>query len=164
MTSSRSTRRLATCLLWLLAPLATLAEEASSTEIDAQIWHVISRTVAEHDIEGMAAVYHSEAVLVHGKGTVPIATQLASWGEDMEQMRTAGTSARVSFRFGTRQDDEQSAFETGIFRYSTTDASGAETASYVGLETLLIKKDGAWLIVMERQLGAVDESAWNALQ
>lgn len=164
MASSRSTRRLVTCLLGLLAPLATSAEESSTAQIDAQIWEVIARTVAEHDIEGMAAVYHPEAVLVHDQGTVPIAPQLASWGEDMKRMRAAGTSARVSFRFDLRQDGQRSAFETGIFRYSTTDASGVETASYVRLETLLIKKEGAWLIVMERQLGAADENAWRALQ
>ncbi len=156
-------RVLAITLAVSLAPIGLFADETSTGKIDAQVWSVVSRTVAEHDIAGMAAVYHPAAVLVHAGATVPITPQLASWGEGMERMKDAGITAQVSFRFDTRQDDENTAFETGIFRYSTVDPSGVENASLVRLEALLIKQDGTWLIVMERQLGAAEESEWKAL-
>ena len=61
-----------------------------------------ARTVAEGDIEGMAALYHSDAVLVVNSRTVPIAEQLAKWGQDMEEAKRNGSTASVSFRPGQR--------------------------------------------------------------
>jgi hypothetical protein len=31
------------------------------------------------------------------------------------------------------------------------------------MEALIVKKEGRWLMVMERQLDVTDESAWDAL-
>lgn len=146
----------------LTAPIA-LADESSRRDIDATIWNVISATVAAGDLEGMAATYHEDAVLVSGKGTVAIAEQLPKWGEGMEKVRLEGRKAGVSFRFSERQDDSTTAFERGIFRYAETDANGAEQPVYIPFEALLVKTNGRWLMVMERQLEATDESAWDAL-
>lgn len=149
--------------LTLLATPVALADEASSNEIDATIWNVISATVAAGDLEGMAATYHEDAVLVSSKGTVAIAEQLVKWGEGMERARVEGRSAVVSFRFTGRQDDQATAFERGIFRYAETDADGVEQPTFIPFEALLVKKDGRWLIVMERQHEATDKSAWGEL-
>jgi len=152
------------CLLIYLSVGSAAANGTSTREIDRDVWSVVSRTVVESDIEGMAATYHSDAVLVGGNGTVPIAEQLAKWGQDMEEAKRAGTSARVSFRFTSRQDDKETAFETGMFKYITTAASGEETSYRVPFEALLVKNGGKWLILMERQLEAVDEAAWATLE
>ena len=71
--------------------------------------------------------------------------------------------ATVEFRFASRQDDATTAFETGIFKYSTTDRAGATTARYVELEALLVKHDGKWRVVMERQLESTTETAWSRM-
>jgi ketosteroid isomerase-like protein len=134
-----------------------------SDEIDSTVWEVISTTVVANDIEGMAATYHSDAVLVSPKGTVSIAEQLVKWGEGMERIELEGRSASVSFRFASRQDDAETAFESGMFRYAETDEQGDEQPRFVPFEALLVKKDGRWLMVMERQLEGTDEGAWNAL-
>ena len=134
-----------------------------SNEIDSAVWEVISATVAANDIEGMAATYHPDAVLVSSKGTVSIAEQLVKWGEGMERIKLEGRSASVSFRFASRQDNAETAFERGMFRYAETDQHGVEQPDFVPFEALLVKKDGRWLMVMERQLEATDESAWSAL-
>ena len=134
-----------------------------SSEIDSAIWEVISATVAANDIEGMAATYHPDAVLVSPRGTVSIAEQLVTWGEGMERIEREGRSATVAFRFTSRQDNAETAFERGMFRYAETDQQGVEQPIFVPFEALLVKKDGRWLMVMERQLDATDESAWNAL-
>ncbi len=134
-----------------------------SNEIDSTVWEVISATVAANDIEGMAATYHPDAVLVSPKGTVSIAEQLVKWGEGMERIELEDRSASVSFRFASRQDNAETAFERGMFRYAETDENGVEQPGFVPFEALLVKRDGRWLMVMERQLEATDESAWNAL-
>jgi ketosteroid isomerase-like protein len=69
----------------------------------------------------------------------------------------------VEFRFTKRQHDTDTAFETGVFKYTVIDKAGVRTPSYRQLETLLVKQQGTWRIVMERQLDAVTEAAWNAL-
>ena len=35
---------------------------------------------------------------------------------------------------------------------------------FVKLEALMVKKDGQWLMMMERQLEATDEAAWELLE
>lgn len=138
------------------------ATDTTSHDIDKQVWAVISRTVQEDDIQGMAAVYHPDAVLVSENGTVPIAEQLGKWERDMEAQKLAGTSASAEFKFDVRQDGPTTAFETGVFRYATQGKSEPEQAVYVRFETLLTKQEGKWLILMERQLGLVDEADWAA--
>ena len=86
------------------------------------------------------------------------------FGEDMEDAKRDGASASVSFRFTSRQDDGKTAFESGMFKYTVTASSGAETSYRVPFEALLVKKNGKWLILMERQLEAADEAAWAALE
>ena len=134
-----------------------------SDQIDAAVWEVISATVAANDSEGMAAVYHPDAVLVSPRGTVAIAEQLVKWGEGMERIAREGRGATVAFRFSSRQDNAGTAFERGMFRYAETDEHGVEQPVFIPFEALLVKKDGRWLMVMERQLEAADETAWNAL-
>ena len=154
----------ATCILICLSIGSVFADGTTSEEIDQDVWSVVSRTVVEADIEGMAATYHPDAVFVSENGTVAIAKQLAKWGRDMVEAEKAGTSATVSFRFTRRQNDDQTAFETGMFKYISTTSSGEATAYRVPFEALLVKKDGRWLILMERQLGTADEAAWSALE
>lgn len=153
----------AICLLTCLCAGSALGDDASVAEIDHDVWSVISRTVEDGDIDGMAAVYHKDAVLVGGSGTVSIAEQLLKWGQDMQVQKQLGTIARVAFRFSSRLDDKATAFETGIFQYTVTTQSGEETPVYVEFEALMVKKHGRWLIVMERQLGPAEPAAWSVL-
>lgn len=145
------------------APLSAQGAEPSSGAIDAQVWSVVSTTVVEHDIAGMAATYHPDAVVVTPQGTMPVARALAGWGQAMEAMKRNGSRAQVAFRFSLRQDGAETAFESGMFNYAVTDSTGATTRYIIPFESLLVRKDGRWLIVMERQFAAADEAAWNAM-
>ena len=92
-----------------------------------------------------------------------VASALERWGRDMITAKKNGVRASVEFRFTTRQDDATTAFEAGAFRYATTDKAGVSTPGYVRFEALLVKSAGGWQIVMERQLDAITEQAWNSL-
>ncbi|MBK6845975.1 MAG: hypothetical protein IPG88_27540 [Gemmatimonadetes bacterium] len=46
-----------------------------------------------------------------------------------------------------------------MFKYTVIDKAGVSTPSYRRLEALLVKRQGKWRIVMERQLDAVTEAA-----
>ena len=47
--------------------------------------------------------------------------------------------------------------------YAETDSENVEQAIFIPFEALLVKRDGRWLIVMERQHEPTDENAWGAL-
>ena len=156
--------RLLLVLLLALWSTPSLADENTSQQIDNDIWEVISQSVANRDIVAMGSAYHPDAVVVNAEKTAPIASTLIRWGEGMQREIETGASANVAFRFSKRMDNTSSAFETGIFNYSSTNSSGEQSSIYVNFESLLVNKDGRWVFLMEHQLGETDKAAWEALQ
>jgi len=151
--------------LWLTsAALPDGQAGPTSAAIDADVWNPVSVSVAKDDIAAMGRVYHPEAVLVTDQGTRPIAQALAGWGQDMVTNKAKGIKASVAVRFGKRQDDATTAFESGMFNYTVTDRAGVSKPSYRRFEALLVKSNGKWRVLMEHQLDAVSETAWNALR
>ncbi|MEP7383525.1 MAG: nuclear transport factor 2 family protein [Gemmatimonadota bacterium] len=151
------------CLTALLLVRSPVVAQ-SSAAIDADVWRAIATSVVNADITAMGRTYHPDAVLVSSAGTRPISQVLAGWGKDMDTNTAKGTRATVEFRFTLRQDDAESAFEAGVFRYTVFDKAGASTPSYRRLETLLVKQGGTWRILMERQLDAVTQQVWDGLK
>lgn len=139
------------------------AAAASAAEIDKQVWSVFIATVAADDIVGMADVYVPNAVLVDPQKTTAIKDTLARWGRDMTAAKAKGTRATVEFRFSRRQDGETTAFESGIFKYTTIDKSGAQTSKFYPFEELLSKTNGRWRVLMERQFAEVTQAEWDKL-
>jgi len=150
--------------LWLTSAASPNGQAGPTTAaIDADVWTPVSASVANDDIAAMGRTYHPEAVLVTADATRPISQALAGWGKDMVTNKAKGTKATVALRFGKRQDDATTAFESGIFKYTVTDRAGASKPSYRRFESLLVKSNGKWRVLMEHQLDAVTETAWNAL-
>lgn len=143
--------------------LAAAAPRPSSAAIDADVWAPIAASVVHDDIAAMGRTYHPDAVLVSNDGTRSIATALAGWGKGMVDNKAKGIRATVEFRFTKRQDDAETAFETGVFKYTVIDKAGLRTPSYRRLEALLVKRQGKWRILMERQLDAVTVAEWDAM-
>ncbi len=161
--------RHATALLLVVLGSVLCAQQApapaavSSADIDREVWTVIVDTVAKDDIVRMGGVYTPEAVIVSPNSTQAIKAALDRWGRDMVTNKAKGTRAAVEFRFSKRIDNATTAFETGIFNYGTTDKDGVRTGGYYPFEELLVKTDGHWRIVMERQFAGVTEADWNKL-
>jgi len=148
----------------LLFPTAALAQDTGTAsagpdraailaELDAY-WAEVSRTVAEGDFEGYAATYHDDAVLVSGAGGVsyPITTALSGWKPDFDRTKQGDVSVSVSFQFTERLIGATTAHESGLFRYRMDAPDGDPIDATVHFEALLIKKDGRWLMLMERQM------------
>ena len=136
---------------------------SSSRDIDREVWNVIIDTVRRDDIVGMGKTYHPDAVVVTPRDTQAIKLTLERWGRDMVTNKAKGTTASVEFRFKLRQDGRTTAFESGIFKYTTLDKAGMSTPGYYPFEQLLVKIDGRWCILMERQFAAVTEAEWAKL-
>ena len=153
----------ACAFLALLALSSTPAAGQVTAELDAY-WAEVSRTVAEGDFEGYAALYHPDAVLVSlGSGSsYPIARALAGWKQGFVETAEGRAEAGVDFRVTQRLHDETTAHETGILRYTFTPETGDPIVAPVHFESVLVKKDGEWLMVMEYQKHAATDGEWEA--
>jgi hypothetical protein len=133
-----------------------------NAELDA-MWFEVSRTVEEGDFEGYSAVYHPDAVLVTSTASYPIAQALERWKQGFVTAKSGATTSDVAFRFSQRLNDQTTAHETGIFRYSFQSGSGEATVTYIRFEALLVKTDG-WKMIMEYQRSETTEEEWDALR
>jgi ketosteroid isomerase-like protein len=147
--------------LFLLFPVA--AESQVVAELDAY-WAELSRTVEDGDFEGYARLYHPDAVLVSlgSASSYPIARALEGWKQGFLDTRDSRAEAGVTFRFTQRLHDETTAHETGMFRYTFAPTDGTPAVALVHFESLLVRKDGVWLMVMEYQKAAATEEEWQS--
>ena len=152
--------RLSILGLILLSP--SVVEAQAIAELD-DYWAEITRTVEEGDFEGYSRLYHPEAVLVDLRSgtSYPIEQALAGWEQGFLDTRDGKAKASVTFRFTQRLHDETTAHETGIFRYTLKPEDGNQTVVTVHFEGLLVRKDGAWLMVMEYQKQPATDQEWE---
>ena len=147
----------------LLAAQQPTPPSVSTPDIDREIWTVLVESVKNDNIAQMASTYAPDAVLVTPNGTRAMRDALAGWGRDMVTNKAKGTTARVEFRFSRRLDGTSTAFESGIFNYTTVDSAGVPKPGLYPFEELLVKKDGRWQILMERQFAATTQADWDRL-
>ena len=132
-------------------------------------WAEVSRTVSEGDFEGYKATYHEDAVVVfttgENKASVSIAKALENWKQDFIDTKAGKTQNSVEFRFSQRVGDENTAHETGIFGFQSKDGSANSTPKqFIHFDALLVKKNNAWLMVMEYQKSKATEEEWELLE
>lgn len=137
---------------------------AQVTEALDAYWAEVSRTVEEGDFDGYGRLYHPDAVLVSAAGqtSYPIQQALAGWESGFVDTREGRSDASVSFRFTQRLNDESTAHETGIFRYTLKPENGEETSAMVHFQGLLVHRDGRWLMLMEYQQQPATQAEWDA--
>lgn len=132
-------------------------------------WAEVSRTVHEGDFEGYKATYHEDAVVVfttgENKASVSIAKALENWKQDFIDTKAGKTQNSVEFRFSQRVGDENTAHETGIFVFQSNDGSATSTPrQFIHFSALLVKKNNAWLLVMEYQKSKATKEEWELLE
>lgn len=155
--------RLSVVTLLLFAPIGVEGQVVA--ELDAY-WSEVTRTVEAGDFEGYSGLYHPDAVLVSlsSGNSFPISNALAGWEAGFIDTREGRADASVAFRFSQRLHDETTAHETGIFRFTLTPEGGSETVGIVHFDALMVRKNGAWLMVMEYQREPATEDEWNGLK
>ncbi len=128
-------------------------------------WAEVSRTVRHGDFAAYKASYHDDAVLVSATAhsSYPISQAFERWKQGFADTKAGKIKATVDFRFSERLGDESTAYETGIFLYSSEDASGRVEKSYINFEALLVKKT-SWKIIMEYQKYEASGKEWEQLQ
>ncbi len=142
----------------------SLADSLRINELN-RYWAELSRTVHEGDFEGYKATYHPDAVCVFTTGTrkvsSPIEDQLVLWKPGFLDTKSGKTKSNVEFRFSQRVGSATTAYETGIFYFTATDKDGKTSGGMVHFESLLVKKNGKWLAVMEYQKSRATKEEWE---
>jgi len=137
-------------------------------ELD-RFWLELARTVKEGDYEGYGATYHKDAVIMFATGknkvSVSLSKALAGWKDGFMKTKEGNQNDDVQFRFSQRIGDENTAHETGIFRFKSKDAFGKIIGEYtLHFEMLLIKRKAKWLGLMEHQKSPATKEEWEALE
>jgi len=142
----------------------TAVAQPPVAEIDA-FWAEVSRCVAAGDFEGYAACCHPDGVLVsETKGlSQPFAAAFERWRPEFADTRSGRMTAKVETRFTRRLGDATTVHETGIFRYTAQKPGEPARTDHVPFESLLVKRDGRWLMLMEYQKAHVTAAEWDAL-
>jgi len=155
-------RSLGLAILLVTGLSAPIFAQDRTSELDA-FWAEMSRTAAEGDFEGYAALYHDDAILVSGlaETSYPISRALDGWRQGFLDTRAGAVEARVEFRFTRRLSDDSTAHETGIFHYQTVDADGNQSGQFIHFEALLTRKEG-WKLMMEYQKAVATPQEWAA--
>ena len=151
----------AVALLAFASP-ALADADGIEAELDA-FWAGISKAASAGDFDAMASAYHEDAVLVsesRGK-SLPIAEALAGWKPGIDETRSGAMSASVEFRFTGRLNDQDTAHQSGIFRYEESRPGSEPSVVYIHFEALLVRQDG-WKMLMEYQKQPATEQEWAA--
>jgi hypothetical protein len=130
-----------------------------------EFWQKISTTVKEGNFKSYSSHYHPDAVLVHiNKEIVPINKVLKLWKEDFIRTKEGQIDSSVSFRFSERSGNETTAFEKGIFCYTTVESSGKINDQFAFFEAILIKKNNQWQMLVEHQKSLATKEDWETLR
>ena len=150
-------------LLFLL--IQSVAAESQTHELD-EFWAVVAKSVKEGDFERYAATCHPQGVLVSEakQSSVTLDKALARWKQGFTDTKRGKMKAEVEFRFSQRIGDENTAHETGIFRYATINDAGEESVARIHFAALLVKTEDRWQVLMEHQKTKATVEEWTSLQ
>ena len=138
------------------------ADDDVTAELDAA-WDKLKTTVSNGDFRSYKSIYHRDAILVNGitKKSYSIKDAFAGWKQGFEDTRSGKITAQVDVKFSQRLTDKTTAHETGIFHYYTIDKEGKQNDSYVHFESLWVKKNNKWFMMMEYQKLRTDKVEWD---
>jgi len=89
---------------------------------------------------------------------------MKDWRQGFLDTKSGKVNSLVEFRFSQRINDEDSAHETGIFKYTSSNGNQPPKSSFVHFDMLLVKRDGRWLGVMEYQKAIASKAEWVELK
>ena len=128
-----------------------------------EAWNKMKTTIVNGDFRSFKSVYHRDAILVNGilKKTYPIQDAFESWKQGFDDTKAGSMDAKLELKFSQRIFDNSTAHEMGIFHYYTMNSQGEKTDSYVYFESLWVKKQRKWFMLMENQKSKTNKKEWD---
>lgn len=152
-------------IIVLLALSSNLFAQTSNNELII-FWIEAERQVKEGDFEAYTASFHLDAILVNGisKISIPIKEALDGWEKGFKDTRQKKMEASVEFRFSETILGTSSAYQKGIFHYTSEYIGQSPVSVFIHFEVLLTKSNGIWEILMEYQKGYATNEDWIRLE
>ena len=152
-------------LVALLALSSNLFAQTSTNGLNA-FWIEAERQVREGDFESYSNSFHPNAILVNGisKNSIPIKEALDRWEKGFEDTRQRQMKASVEFRFSETVFGTSSAYQKGIFHYTSEYIGQSPVSVFIHFEVLLTKSNSIWEILMEYQKDYATKEDWNSLE
>lgn len=153
-----------------------IQQEVSSSEIKPinkrmkalnNYWEDLARTAREGDFDGMKALYHEDAIVVKSDTTFAVSKAFkVRWKKEIMEVKNGKRTNSLDFRFSKRIGSETTAFEKGIYRYTSVETATDKDlgGAYIHFETLLVKVNNRWVAIMEHQKEEATEAEWNSLE
>ena len=130
-------------------------------------WADLAEAAKEGNFEGMKSLYHQDAVVVKPDTTFAVSRAFkVRWKKEILEVKNGKRANTLAFRFSKRIGDDNTAFEKGIYHYTSVDAATGNVIedAYIHFETLLVKVNDRWVTLMEYQQEEATETEWNALK
>ena len=123
----------------------------------------LKKTISSGDFRSFKSSYHRDAVLVNGISNkcYPIKKAFDGWKKGFDDTKEGSMDANLELKFSQRIFDSSTAHEIGIFHYYTIDKKGVQTDTYVHFESLWIKKQHKWFMLMENQKSKTNKENWD---
>ncbi len=152
--------------VWSIRENSSFTEENRIQELDLY-WTELARTAKEGDYQGMWSLYHDDAVLVKPDTTIAISDAFKyRWKKEIMEVKEGKRANALEFRFSKRTGNEKTAFEKGIYHYTSVDTATGKTLgdAYVHFEMLFVKVDNRWVALMENQKTEATQEEWELLK
>ena len=130
-------------------------------------WADLAKAAMEGNFEGMKSLYHQDAVVVKPDTTFAVSRAFkVRWKKEILEVKNGKRANTLAFRFSKRIGDNNTAFEKGIYHYTSVDTATGNVIgdAYIHFETLLVKVNNRWVTLMEYQQEEATETEWNALK
>ena len=167
-------KKLAIILLFFFVsfPSYSLIQEGRSNsdkrivELNAY-WESLAKTAKEGNFEGMKSLYHEDAVVVKPDTTFAVSRAFkVRWKKEIMEVKSRKRANSLKFRFSKRIGDDTTAFEKGFYHYTSIETETGKVLgdAYIHFESLLVKVNEEWVVLMEHQKQEATEEEWLALK
>ncbi|MBK98628.1 MAG: hypothetical protein CL672_07540 [Balneola sp.] len=152
-------------IIVLIALSSNLFAQTNNNELNA-FWIEAERQVKEGDFEAYSTSFHQDAILINGisKNSIPIKEALDGWEKGFEDTRQKQMETNIEFRFTETILGTSSAYQKGIFLYTSEYVEQSPVSVFIHFEVLLTKSYGIWKILMEYQKEYATQEDWNRLE
>lgn len=136
-------------------------------ELNRDVWHAFVATYGSGDADGFLALYDRDLIRAGGPdrrvhGFDEYARQTHEW---FALLAERGDRVEIEFRFTERIGSDDLASERGVFRLTSTRATGEQRCFHDRFHCFLRRTDGRWRIAVDydsNEAGTVTEDAFLA--
>lgn len=130
--------------------LSTVYAQSSIAQVDSDVWYPFVKTFEAYDASGFMAIHTDDVIRVTRDGGRLLTKQeyARNVEESCKRAIEAGSKRTIEFTFVDRVHGENSGYEVGYYRYTST-TEGQQHQSFGKFHVVLKKVDGVWKIAVD---------------